>query len=563
MEKYQAIVVGAGMSGSWVAKELCDKGIKTLLIERGKNVVHLQDYPTANNHPWDFKYRGKVDLETSKSNPIASKCYLYSDATKHFISPDEEHPYVQEKKFDWIKGYQVGGKSLLWARQTQRWSKYDFDGPARDEYGIEWPISYDDLAPWYSHVEKFVGISGERDGLESLPDGEFLPPMELSCVDHYIKDVIKENYDDRHYIYARCAHITEPQEIHLKQGRGKCQNRTLCERGCPYGGYFSANSSTIPWALRTGNLTLMTDQVVHSVLYDESNKKAKGVKLIDAKTKEETEITADVVFLNAGAINSNMILLNSKSPTFKNGLGNHNGLMGKYFAFHNYRARVSATCTKFSDKTTEGKTPTNGYIPRFRNLKRKDSDFVGGYAIAMYCNRRHKLDINKVGDELLEEILREKQFSDWEVFALMMAETVPKETNQISLHPTKKDQYGMPLINFHVDYDENDEKIIADFHREMKELFIKAGFVDIKLIDTKQAPGLDIHEMGGIRMGKDPSTSLLNEWNQLHTCKNVFVTDGACMTSTSTQNPSLTYMAISARAANYAADKIKNGQSFE
>lgn len=554
--KYQAIVIGAGMSGSWVAKELCEAGIKTLLLDRGPDVKHLQDYPTASKYPWEYEHRGAINASVAEANPIVAKCYAYKEGATHFFVEDDVQPYKQEKPFDWIKGYQVGGKSLMWARQTQRWSRFDFENPDTNEYGISWPISYEDIAPWYSHVERFVGISGNRDGLGILPDGEFLPPLENTVVDNYLKKIVKENYDDRHIIYARCAHLTEPQEIHKQQGRGKCQQRTICERGCPFGGYFSANSSTIPWAQRTGNLTLRSDSVVHSIGYDKELKKATGVKVIDANTKEELFFEAEAVFLNAGAINSNAILLNSRSESFPNGLGNSNELIGKNFAFHNYRARITADCPGFEDKVVEGKTPSNAYMPRFVNVNGQKEDFKGAYGVAIYTSRYRKLDSMGMGQELIDQVMKDKNFGQWQVYSMMMGETLPKESNQISLHPSEVDQYGIPLVSFSVDYDENDEKMMEHFYQTYEELYEKAGFVNVQRIDTGQAPGLDIHEMGGVRMGDDPNTSSLNAYNQLHECLNVYVSDGACMTSTSYQNPSLTYMALSARAANHYIKQI-------
>jgi len=554
--EFQAIVIGAGMSGSWVAKELCDKGVKTLLLDRGPNVKHLEDYPTGGKYPWEFPHRGAVDLEDREANPIVNKCYAYKEGATHFFVKDDVQPYVQEKPFDWIKGYQVGGKSLMWARQTQRWSQYDFNGPDQENFAVSWPLSYEELAPWYSHVEKFVGISGNKDGLDTLPDGEFLPPLELTVVEKHVQKVVKDNYTDRHVIYGRCAHITEPKEIHKQQGRGKCQHRTICERGCPFGGYFSANSSTIPWAERTGNLTLRPDSVVHSILYDEVTQKAKGVRVIDANTKEEQEFYADVVFLNAGAINSTAILLNSKSERFPDGLGNDNGLLGKYFAFHNYRARISAICNDFEDKIMEGRSPTNAYMPRFVNVHKQDQEFKRGYGAAIFASRYRKTDESSLGEDLIAELMIDKNFGPWQVGAMMMGETIPKESNYINLDSIKTDQYGIPLVNFNVDYDDNDRQMMEHFYTAFEEIFEKAGFVTINRIDTGQAPGLDIHEMGGVRMGKDPKTSLLNGDNQLHLCSNVYVSDGACMTSTSTQNPSLTYMALAARAANHFVDSL-------
>ncbi len=310
---YDAIVIGSGISGSWAAKEFCERGLKTLLLERGKDVKHIKDYPTANKLPYEFEYRGRTPLQVQKENPVLTKCYAYSEATDHFFVKDNEHPYVQEKPFDWIRGYQVGGKSLLWARQTQRWSQFDFEGPARDGFAVDWPIRYQDVEPWYTKVEKFSGIAGEKDGIAVLPDGDFLPAFPLNAVEKYFKESLAKNYKDRYVISGRCAHITDPQPVHTEQGRAKCQHRTLCERGCPFGSYFSSNASTIPWALKTGNLSLRPDSVVHSVIYDENKGKATGVRVIDAASKDSIEFYAPVIFVNAAALNTNLILLNSTS----------------------------------------------------------------------------------------------------------------------------------------------------------------------------------------------------------------------------------------------------------
>jgi choline dehydrogenase-like flavoprotein len=556
---FDAIVIGSGISGGWSAKELTERGLKTLVLERGRDVKHNVDYPTTNMMPWEFKHRGDLTDAEQKENPVVSKCYAFREDAKHFFVKDKEHPYVQDKPFDWIRGYQVGGKSLLWARQTQRWSDFDFEGPARDGFAVDWPIRYKDIAPWYSHVEKFAGISGNKDGLAELPDGEFLPPMELTCVEKYFSEEVKKNYKNRHVIIGRAAHITQPQPIHIEQGRAQCQQRSLCQRGCPFGGYFSANASTLPWAAKTGNMTLRPFSVVHSIIYDEAKGKASGVKVIDANTKEEVEYYAPIIFVNAAALNTNLILLNSTSNRFPNGLGNDSGLLGKYFAFHNYRARISGEYEGFKEFKTEGRRPNGGYIPRFRNVYKQETDFLRGYAAGFSAGRGNHTNTEGFGETLKENLLH-PELGNWYVGSHMMGETIPKETNFVSLDKTTKDEWGMPLLRMNVSYDENDEKMTADFIQQFTEMYEKAGFTNIKTTDSKAAPGLDIHEMGGVRMGNDPKTSLLNKWNQLHACKNVFVTDGACMTSTSTQNPSLTYMAFSARAADYAVEQMKKGE---
>ena len=556
---FDVIVIGSGLSGGWAAKEFTEKGLKTLVLERGREVTHLKDYPTTNMMPWEFPHRNEVPQDIKAANPVISKCYAFKEDAMHFFVKDNEHPYVQEKPFDWIRGYQTGGKSLMWARQTQRWSEFDFEGPARDGYAVDWPIRYKDIAPWYSYVEKFAGISGNRDNLDILPDGEFLPPLDLNCVENYFSDFVKKSYAGRHIVYGRCAHLTQPQEIHLKQGRAQCQKRNLCQRGCPFGGYFSSNSVTLPWAAKTGNLTMRSNAVVHSIIYDDKAGKATGVRVIDAITHEATEYFARIIFVNAAALNTNLILLNSTSSRFPNGLGNDNGLLGKYVAFHNYRARVSGKFSGFLDKRTDGRSHTSAYIPRFRNVYKQETDFLRGYAAGFSANRGLKRDTEGFGEELKSN-LEKKEYGDWNVGSHMMGETIPKETNYVGLSADQKDEWGMPLLKINIDYDSNDDKMVKDYQEQLTEMFEKAGFTDIKTTDSKQAPGLDIHEMGGVRMGHDPKTSLLNKWNQLHHCKNVFVTDGACMTSTSTQNPSLTYMALTARAADYAMVEMKRGE---
>ena len=553
---YDAIVIGSGISGGWSAKELTEKGMKTLVLERGRDVQHIKDYPTTNMMPWEFDHRERLPLAVTEANPIASRCYNFKESSAHFFAKDNEHPYIQEKPFDWIRGYQVGGKSLIWARQTQRWSKYDFEGPARDKFAVEWPIGYDDIAPWYSHVEKFAGITGNKDGIDTLPDGEFLIPHDLNCVEKYFKEQVGKQYKDRHIIIGRAAHITDPQQIHLDQGRAKCQHRVMCERGCPFGGYFSSNSSTLPWAMKTGNMTLRPHSVVHSVIYDDKKKRATGVRVIDANTKEMTEFYANVIFVNAAALNTNLVLMNSISSRFPNGLGNDSGVLGKYVAFHNYRASISGEYEGFLDSTTDGKRPNSGYIPRFRNVYKQETDFLRGYAAGFSANRMTYSDRNGLGESLKESLAQTKH-GNWSVGSHMMGETIPKESNYVALDKTQKDPFGVPMMKINVAYDDNDEKMIKDYIEQMTEMFTNAGFKNIRANDGHRNPGNDIHEMGGVRMGKDPKTSMLNEWNQLHACKNVFVTDGASMTSTSTQNPSLTYMALSARAVDHAVKEMK------
>lgn len=556
--QYDAIVIGSGISGGWAAKELCEKGLKTLVLERGRDVVHLKDYPTATKQPWEFPHRKGKTLSMETDNPVLNRCYAYNETSEHFFVKDKEHPYVQEKPYDWIRGYQVGGKSLLWARQTQRWSKYDFEGPARDGFG-NWPITYDELAPWYTHVEFFAGISGNFDKLDTLPDGHFLPAWEMNDVEKKMQKAIMGKFTDRNVVQGRCAHLTKPAPIHIEQGRSQCQARSMCERGCPFGGYFSSNSSTIPWAQKTGNLTLQTNAVVHSIIYDEATQKASGVRVIDAITKKTTEYYAKIIFVNAATLNTNLILLNSTSKRFPNGLGNDNGLLGKYIAFHNYRGKVSASYDGPLDSYYYGRRPTQPMMPNFRNVHKQETDFLRGYMTFFGAGRGNAdgSTTEGIGGEYKEAI---SEPGGWYVSMMMQGETIPKETNHVRLSTELKDEWGIPQLVTSIDYDDNDIKSMNDFIEQGSAMLEAAGCKNIVSNDTKQAPGLDIHEMGGVRMGKDPKTSLLNEWNQMHHCKNVFVTDGACMVSTSTQNPSLTFMAITARAANYAVEALKKGE---
>jgi choline dehydrogenase-like flavoprotein len=536
---------------------LCERGLKTLVLERGRNVEHNKDYPTAIKAPWEFPHRGRMTKQFLTENPLISKAAGFGEDTAHFFIKDSDHPYVQEKPFDWIRGYQVGGKSLTWGRACQRWSLFEFTAPARYGYGIAWPINYETIAPWYTHTETFIGVCGNKDNIEAMPDGAFLPPFDLNCVESHVQKTISRNYKNRHLVQARWAHLTQPTELHLAQGRGRCLARNLCMRGCPYGAYFSSNSATLPWAAKTGNLTIRPHSVVHSIIYDETNNKATGVRVIDANTMQPTELFANIIFVNASALNTNLILLNSKSNRFPNGLGNDSGLLGKYVAFHNYRASVNASIDGFEDNYYFGRNPTEPIIANYRNLHRQDTDYVGGFTTFMgaYRTQPDEATLPQTIGGAYKDAMSEP--GRWHLYMYMQGETIPKETNHVRLSDTNTDQWGIPLLVTSVDYDDNDEKMIADFLKQSSGMLGKAGCKDIKQQDNKQPPGLDIHEMGGVRMGKDPDTSLLNEWNQLHHCKNVFVTGGACMTSTGNQSPSILYMALTARAANHAVDELK------
>lgn len=548
---YDVIVIGSGISGGWAAKEFCEKGLKTLVLERGRQVEHIKDYPTANMAPWEFPHRNILPNKVREENPIVSRCYAFEEATEHFFVKDKEHPYIQTKPFDWIRGYQVGGKSLMWARWTQRWGETDFEANAKEGIAVDWPIRYKDLAPWYSYVEKFAGISGNKDGLAQIPDGEFLPPMEMNCVEKHLKKSVAENFKNRHVVISRTANLSTSL-----LGRGPCQYRNLCNRGCPFGGYFSSNSTTIPAAVLTGNLTLRPFSVVHSIIYDEKTQKATGVRVIDTNTKQATEYFAKIIFVNAGTLNTALILLNSTSSRFPNGMGNDSGELGHNLMDHNYNARISGEHNGFQDQYFSGRRPTGIYIPRFRNWgDDKQTAYKRGFAFASANGRQtQSIDGVMIGEDLKDALTT---LGPWKVNLVGMGECLPNHDNKVSLSKDKKDNWGIPLLDIDASFTENEHNMTKDILETGGEMLEKAGFTNIHKRDANSAMGLGIHEMGTARMGRDATTSVLNGNNQVWGAKNVFVTDGACMTSGSCQNPSLTYMALTARAANFAVEELK------
>ncbi len=561
-EQFDAIVVGTGISGGWAAKELCENGLKTLVLERGRMVRHIEDYPTMNQDPWDLSNGGQLSREEKEKYHIQRKLnWAPDEGNKHFFVNDLEHPYVQTKRFDWIRGYQVGGRSLTWGRQSYRWSDLDFEANKKEGVSIDWPVRYKDIAPWYDKVELYIGVSGQNLGLKHLPDGKFQPPMKLNCVEAEFQSAIGEKFDDGRLItIGRTAHITDPNADF--EGRGACQNRDRCWRGCPFGGYFSSNSSTLPAAERTGNMTLRPNSIVYEVLYDDTTQKATGVRIIDAVTHEKLEFKAKVIFLCASSMASVGILLQSKSVRFPNGLGNDSDALGRGIMDHHYKLGATAKVDGHLDKYYKGRRANGFYIPRFVNLdeKTKRTDYIRGFGFQGTASRgdwSESISEMSYGKELKERLLKP---GEWQIGATGFGEFLPYDDNRVTLSPTEKDQWGLPQLDFDVEFKENEYNMREDIKKEIVAMFKAAGFKDVRAYDEKTGPGLGIHEMGGARMGHSPKTSILNKYNQVHSVPNVYVTDGAFMTSSNCVNPSLTYMAFTARAANHAAEQIKTGK---
>ncbi|MCK8523465.1 GMC family oxidoreductase [Aquimarina sp. D1M17] len=555
--QYDVIVVGTGISGGWAAKELCEKGLKTLVLERGRMVRHVEDYPTMNDDPWDYKYKGQPSRKEIQEQEKQHRTgYVTSKAHRHFFVNDLKHPYNETKRFDWIRGYHVGGRSLMWGRQSYRLSDIDFEANKKEGIAVDWPVRYKDIAPWYDKVEEYIGVSGEKLGLEQLPDGQFLPPMELNCVEEHLKSNIADNYEDRLMTIGRSAHITGTKKF---EGRMNCQFRDRCMRGCPFGAYFSSNSSTLPAAERTGNMTLRPHSVVYEVMYDDKTGKATGVKVIDAETKEKMEFTAKVIFLCASAIASASILLQSKSERFPNGMGNDSGELGHNIMDHHFKAGAYGTFDGFEDKYYKGRRPNGIYIPRFRNIG-GDTDqetFKRGYGFQGGASRHDWEDMVAelgYGKELKEEILKPGK---WRMGLNGFGECLPYHENKMTLDYEKLDEWGLPTVTFDAEFKENELAMRKDMIKQAMDMLEKAGFKDIEARDDIGGIGLGIHEMGTARMGHDPKTSVLNKHNQIHAVPNVYVTDGSFMTSASCVNPSLTYMAFTARAADHAAKQIQ------
>jgi len=550
--RYDAIVVGSGISGGWAAMELCKRGLKTLLLERGRDVQHVTDYPTAFKRPWEFENRLENSLADIAQSPIQSS--VFSEDDKHFFVNDTEHPYIQEKPFSWIRGYHVGGRSLTWGRQCYRWSDLDFEANVRDGIGIDWPIRYRELEPWYAYAESFIGVSGNCEYLSQLPDGHFLPPMDLNCIEQHLAASLKRNYEKRVLTIARVANLTRGWK-----GRGPCMNRNLCRRGCPYGAYFSSNSATLPVAYETGNLTLRPFSIVTEVLYDAEKNRAKGVRIIDAVTSETLEFHSRIIFLNASTIATTGILLQSKSSRFPNGMGNDSDQLGRNLMDHHSTAGASGKHEGYQDSYYKGRRPAGFLIPRYRNLQENEQlDFVRGYNLQGHGERQEWVDkgegLKGFGLDFKQKLLTP---GPWTVWMAGWGECLPYADNRVSLAADQQDRWGQPLLSINFEYRENERLMRKDIRETAADMLEKAGFRDVQSFDYHEPPGGTVHEMGTARMGKDPKTSVLNRFNQVHAVKNVFVTDGSCMTSSACQNPSLTYMALTARACAFAVEEMK------
>ncbi len=552
---YDAIVIGTGISGGWAAKELSEKGLKTLVLDRGRMVNHVTDYPTMAKHPWELPLGDRLTEEELKFYPVQNRTgYTMRQSTKHWWVNDLENPYTEIKRFDWIRGYHVGGRSLLWGRQSYRLSEIDFTANARDGIAVDWPIRYKDVKPWYDYVESYIGVSGENLGLEQLPDGQFLPAMELNCLENHVKDSIKENFPNRVLTIGRVAHITAALP---NSTRGTCQYRNLCIRGCPYGAYFSSNACTLPAAEKSGNMTLRPNSNVTEIIYDEEKGKATGVRVLDSETGQQVEYSARIIFLNASTLGSTQILLNSKSNRFPNGLGNDSGELGHNLMDHHFRVGANGDYDGFEDNYYSGRRPNGFYIPRYRNLGKEKRDYIRGFGYQGGASREgwwRGVKELTLGKELKEMVSAP---GIWTMGMTGFGECLPYHENSVTLNTDKKDKYGLPTLTIDCEFKENEIKMRKDMANDAAEMLDAAGLKNIRTWDDIGGLGLGIHEMGTARMGKDPKTSVLNKWNQIHACKNVFVTDGAFMTSAACQNPSLTYMAMTARAADYAANEMK------
>ena len=553
---FDAIVVGSGMSGGWAAKELCERGLKTLVLERGRNIRHVTDYPTALKDPWQLPNNNRPTNDDRAAQPVQSTLYLYDQSTKHHFVNDRVNPYVQEQPFNWFRGYHVGGRSLMWARHVFRFSDLDFEANAREGVGIDWPIRYADIAPWYDHVEKFIGASGENSGLPQLPAQNLQPPFEMNALEKHVRvNMDKAFKGERKLICSATAVLSREHN-----GRGPCQGRNQCARGCPYSAYFSSNGVTLPAAAATGNLTLRPDSIGHSLIYDDAKQRVTGVRVIDAATKQTTEYFANVVFLCASALNSTALLLNSRSARFPNGLGNDSGELGHNLMDHHNGGGATASYSSLLDRYYRGRRPTSMYIPRFRNVGKRDASFTRGYGYEVYTWRNtwtRGIGSADFGADFKNEISRP---GEWGLFMEGYGETLPYHDNRMWISPDDKDEFGMPKIHISMSYRENEKRMAQQMADDAVEMMTATRLENVKGFNNPVTPGSVIHEMGTARMGRDPKSSVLNSHNQVHGVPNLFVTDGSFMVSSPTQNPSLTYMALTARAASFAVEQLKRGE---
>jgi choline dehydrogenase-like flavoprotein len=552
---FDAIVVGSGISGGWAAKELTEKGLKVIMLERGKDVKHIKDYVSANKHPWDFPHRGRKTQEMITNYPVLDRDYPLNEMNLDFWANEKDCPYVEVKRFDWYRGYHVGGRSLTWGRQSYRHGDLDFEANLKDGHGVDWPIRYKDIDAWYTYAEKFAGINGQAENYPGLPDGSYLPPMEMNCVEKDVAARIRQKYEGKRiFTMGRSANLTVPHN-----NRTNCQYRNKCWLGCPFGAYFSTQSATLPAAMATGNLTLRPFSIVTKILYDKDTKKARGVEVLDAETNQTYEYLAKIVFLNASAFNSAWVLMNSATDIWPEGLGSSSGELGHNVMDHHFRLGARGEAEGYDDKYYFGRRPNGLYVPRFVNILDDKRDYVRGFGYQGGASRegwsREIAEMN-IGADLKDTLCEPGK---WTLGITAFGEILPYHENRIFLDKEKKDKWGLPVLAIDVEIKENELKMRQDMMSEGAAMLEAAGLKNVKTFDNGYGFGQGIHEMGTARMGRDSKTSVLNEWNQVWDAKNVFVTDGACMTSGACVNPSLTYMALTARAADYAVSELKKG----
>jgi choline dehydrogenase-like flavoprotein len=557
-QTYDAIVLGSGITGGWAAKELTEKGLETLVLEAGRPITPEQDY-VEHVPQWEMKFRGMGDRRhLSEQQPIQATCSGLDEWNSKFFVSDKENPYVTEanKPFLWIRGRQLGGRSIIWGRQSYRWSDLDFEANLREGIAVDWPIRYKDIAPWYDYVEDFAGISGQAEGLPQLPDGHFLPPMEMNCAELVVKDGIAKHYKgERLMTIGRTAILTKPHG-----GRAACHYCGPCARGCITRSYFSSINATLPAARATGKLTIRPFSVVHSLIFDPSTRKISGIRVIDGQTREAIEFKGRIVFLCASAIESARILLNSATTEFPNGLANSSGELGHNLMDHVMGGGASGEIPGNEDRVSHGHRPNGIYVPRFRNVKKKEKGFLRGYGYQGSGSRAgwdRGGTMPGFGAEYKHAVSRP---GPWTQAFYGFGECLPNHENFVSIDKSRVDAWGIPVARINCMWRENERAILNDMRDSAAEMLEAVGAKNITPYLEDNAPGLTIHEMGTARMGRDPKTSVLNDHNQAHDISNLFMTDGACMVSSSCVNPSLTYMALTARACNYAVEKMKQGE---